>query len=134
MQQCGIFPLCHLFFGRPRNICLDFYVQLQEENDLEVVCHEGVTHNHAVLYFCGQDIALIVSKVGKCGRVIFRLRAVSYSCLQSYYTRNLSTRAAKPLSPRNEGVSPRRKKIRSKLGVNLDIYINFHDQTESTAH
>ena len=29
-----------------------------------------MTHNHAV--FCGQDIALIVSKVGKCGiKMIF---------------------------------------------------------------
>ena len=36
-----------------------------------------------------------------------RLRAVSYFSLQSYCTRNLSTRAA-----RNEGVSPRRKNKR----------------------
>ena len=34
-----------------------------------------------------------------------RLRAVSYFSLQSYYTRNLSTRAAKPRAARNEGVS-----------------------------
>ena len=31
-----------------------------------------LTHNHAVFYFCGQDIALIVSKVCKCGiKMIF---------------------------------------------------------------
>ena len=34
-----------------------------------------------------------------------RLRAVSYFSLQSYCTRNLSTRAAKPRAARNEGVS-----------------------------
>ena len=39
-----------------------------------------------------------------------RLRAVSYFSLQSYCTRNLSTRAAKPRAARNEGVSPRGKK------------------------
>ena len=38
-----------------------------------------------------------------------RLQAVSYFCLQSYCTRDLSTRAAKPGAARNEGVSPRRK-------------------------
>ena len=37
------------------------------------------------------------------------LRAVSYFSLQSYCTRNLSTRATRPLVTRNEGVSPRRK-------------------------
>ena len=36
-----------------------------------------------------------------------RLRAVSYFSLQSYYTQNLSTRAAKPLAARNEGISSR---------------------------
>ena len=41
-----------------------------------------------------------------------RLQAVSYFCLQSYCTRNLSTRAAKPGAARNEGVSPRRKNYR----------------------
>ena len=41
-----------------------------------------------------------------------RLRAVSYFSLQSYYTQNLSTRAAKPLAARNEGVSPRRRNKR----------------------
>ena len=41
-----------------------------------------------------------------------RLQAVSYFCLQSYCTRNLSTRAAKPRAARNEGVSPRRKNYR----------------------
>ena len=41
-----------------------------------------------------------------------RLQAVSYFCLQSYCTRNLSTRAAKPGAARNEGVSPRRKNSR----------------------
>ena len=40
-----------------------------------------------------------------------RLRAVSYFSLQSYYTRNSSTRAAKPRSVINEDVSPKRKKI-----------------------
>ena len=35
----------------------------------------------------------------------YRLRAVSYFSLQSYCTRNLSTRAAKPRAARNEGVS-----------------------------
>ena len=34
-----------------------------------------------------------------------RLQAVSYFSLQSYYTQNLSTRAAKQLAARNEGVS-----------------------------
>ena len=34
-----------------------------------------------------------------------RLRAVSYFSLQSYCTRNLSTRAAKPRAAKNEGVS-----------------------------
>ena len=34
-----------------------------------------------------------------------RLRAVSYFSLQSYCTRNLTTRAAKPRAARNEGVS-----------------------------
>ena len=41
-----------------------------------------------------------------------RLREVSYISLQSYCTRNLSTRAAKPPAARNEGVSPRRKNKR----------------------
>ena len=41
-----------------------------------------------------------------------RLQAVSYFSLQSYCTRNLSTRAAKPRVVRNEGVSPRRKNKR----------------------
>ena len=36
--------------------------------------------------------------------VHFRLRAVSYLSLLSYYTRNLSTRAARPLVARKEGV------------------------------
>ena len=40
-----------------------------------------------------------------------RLRAVSYFSLQSYCTRNLSTRAAKARAARNEGVTPRRKKM-----------------------
>ena len=35
---------------------------------------------------------------------ISRLRAVSYFSLQSYCTRNLRTRAAKPRAARNEGV------------------------------
>ena len=34
-----------------------------------------------------------------------KLRAVSYFSLQSYYTQNLRTRAAKPLATRNEGVT-----------------------------
>ena len=34
-----------------------------------------------------------------------RLRAVSYFSLQSYCTRNLSTRAARPFVARNEGVN-----------------------------
>ena len=41
-----------------------------------------------------------------------RLQAVSYFCLQSYCTRNLSTRAAKPGAARNESVRPRRKNYR----------------------
>ena len=41
-----------------------------------------------------------------------RLRAVSYFSLQSYCTRNLSTRAARPLVARNEGVKAREEKIR----------------------
>ena len=41
-----------------------------------------------------------------------RLLADSYFSLQSYYTRNLSTRAAKPRAVRNEDVSPRRKNKR----------------------
>ena len=41
-----------------------------------------------------------------------RLRAVSCFSLQSYCTRNLSTRAAKPRAERNEGVSPKRKNKR----------------------
>ena len=45
-------------------------------------------------------------------RQAIRLRAVSYFSLQSYYTQNLSTRAAKSLAARNEGVSPRRKNKR----------------------
>ena len=44
--------------------------------------------------------------------VTSRLRAVSYFSLQSYCTRNLSTRAAKPRAARNEGVSLRRKNKR----------------------
>ena len=40
-----------------------------------------------------------------------RLRAVSYFSLQSYCTRNLSTRGARPLVARNEGVT-REEKIR----------------------
>ena len=36
--------------------------------------------------------------------IVVRLRAVSYFSLQSYCTQNLSTRAAKPLAARNEGV------------------------------
>ena len=43
-------------------------------------------------------------------RRLFNQTAVSYFSLQSYCTRNLSTRAARPLVARNEGVSPRRKK------------------------
>ena len=50
-------------------------------------------------------------KVWRC-RKLARLRAVSYFSLQSYCTRNLSTRAANPRAGRNEGVSPRRKKKR----------------------
>jgi len=46
-----------------------------------------------------------------------RLRAVSYFSLQSYCTQNLSTRAAKPLAARNEGVSPRRKNKRPSFLV-----------------
>ena len=42
-------------------------------------------------------------------RELNRLRAVSCFSLQSYCTRNLSKRAAKPRAARNEGVSPRRK-------------------------
>ena len=58
-------------------------------------------------------------------RQAIRLRAVSYFSLQSYYTQNLSTRAAKSLAARNEGVSPRRKNKRpvfSRL-VSIPIYI-----------
>ena len=36
--------------------------------------------------------------------IVVRLRAVSYFSLQCYCTQNLSTRAAKPLAARNEGV------------------------------
>ena len=40
-----------------------------------------------------------------CEQSLIRQRAVSYFSLQSYCTRNLSTRAAKPRAARNEGVS-----------------------------
>ena len=45
-------------------------------------------------------------------RRLFNQTAVSYFSLQSYCTRNPSTRAARPLVARNEGVSPRRKNKR----------------------
>ena len=45
--------------------------------------------------------------------VISRLRAVSYFSLQSYCTRNLRTRAAKPRAARNEGLP--RGMIRDRL-------------------
>ena len=51
------------------------------------------------------DLQLVVPTSVK----TIRLRAVSYSSLQSYHTRNLSTQAARLLVARNEGVSPRRK-------------------------
>ena len=40
-----------------------------------------------------------------CEQSLIRQRAVSYFSLQSYCTRNLSTRAAKPRAARNERVS-----------------------------
>ena len=51
------------------------------------------------------DLQLVVPTSVK----TIRLRAVSYSSLQSYHTRNLSAQAARLLVARNEGVSPRRK-------------------------
>ena len=55
-----------------------------------------------------------------------RLRAVSYFSLQSYYTQSLTTRAAKPLAARNEGVTPRRKNKRpSFLVSSRSLYNNI---------
>ena len=48
--------------------------------------------------------------------VMSRLRAVSYFSLQSYCTRNLRTRAAKPGAARNEGL-PRGKNKRPSFLV-----------------
>ena len=41
-----------------------------------------------------------------------RLRAVSYFSLQSYCTRNINTRAARPFVGRNEGFKAREEKIK----------------------
>ena len=51
------------------------------------------------------------------------MRAVSYFSLQSYSTRNLSTRAAKPRAVRNEGVSPRRSFFSSSLNCNNNVVV-----------
>ena len=61
-------------------------------------------------------------------RQAIRLRAVSYFSLQSCYTQNLSTRAAKSPAARNEGVSPRRRNKRpvfSRLVSSRSLYNNI---------
>ena len=55
-----------------------------------------------VRVFCGSRAN---AKNIDCEQSLIRQRAVSYFSLQSYCTRNLSTRAAKPRAARNEGVS-----------------------------
>ena len=72
------------------------------------------TASHAGLIYYVKIRNLLLGSVILCrgSRSQSRLQAVSYFCLQSYCTRNLSTRAAKPGAARNEGVSPRRKNYR----------------------
>ena len=72
------------------------------------------TASHAGLIYYVKIRNLLLGSVILCrgNRSQSRLQAVSYFCLQSYCTRNLSTRAAKPRAARNEGVSPRRKNYR----------------------
>ena len=50
-----------------------------------------------------------------------RLRAVSYFSLQNYCTRSLSTRAAKALAVRNEGVSPSFLVLSQSLNNNIVV-------------
>ena len=72
------------------------------------------TASHAGLIYYVKIRNLYLGSVILCrgSRSQSRLQVVSYFCLQSYCTRNLSTRAAKPGAARNEGVSPRRKNSR----------------------
>ena len=71
--------------------------------------------NHVWLLSCGSGITL--SPLSPMVRapwrwVCVRLRTVFYFSLQSYCMRNLSTRAARPVVAKNEGVSRRRKNKR----------------------